>query len=207
MKRIFILFLIFILTLIIAQETIWAASYVTLTTGKTYTFTGVVQWHDAYNNNYSDDNPTQAWLILDETLKCRVDGSTITENVKDIFVTCNDGWEKYIGKRVSLTGSFYCTDWALCQFSEKITVLNDVKPTKVTLSKASLTLNVGKTHTLKATVSPGNATNKNVTWTSSNKKVATVSSSGKVKGIKKGTATITVKTANGKTAKCKVTVK
>ena len=44
-------------------------------------------------------------------------------------------------------------------------------------------------------------------WTSSNKKVATVNKNGKVTAKKKGTATITVKTANGKKYSCKVTVK
>ncbi len=78
-------------------------------------------------------------------------------------------------------------------------------PTKVTLNKTSATLTVGKTMTLKATLSPKKATSK-LTWTSSNKKIATVDSSGKVKGVKAGTATITVKTANGKKATCKVTV-
>ncbi len=79
------------------------------------------------------------------------------------------------------------------------------KPTKVTLNKTSATLTVGKTMTLKATVTPKNASTK-LTWTSSNKKIATVDSSGKVKGVKAGTATITVKTSNGKSASCKVTV-
>jgi uncharacterized protein YjdB len=82
-----------------------------------------------------------------------------------------------------------------------------VLPTKVTLNKTALTLQVKKTFTLKATVAPSNATNKTVTWTTSNKKVATVTAKGVVKAIGKGTATITVKTANGKKATCKITVK
>ena len=205
MKRILILALVFLFAMSFVPETAGAASYTQLTTGKTYTFTGIVQWHDAENLNDTSLNPTQAWLILDETLVCRIDGLKVTEYIVDIFITCNDGWEKYIGKRVSVTGSIYCTDWALCQFSEKITT--DIKPIKVDLNKTSLTLNVGKTFTLKATISPKTAINKTLTWSTSNKNIATVSSTGKVKAIKKGTATITVNTANGKTAKCKVTVK
>ncbi len=81
-----------------------------------------------------------------------------------------------------------------------------VAATKVTLSKTSLSLNVGKTSTLKATVSPSNATNKNVTWSSSNSSIATVKN-GKITAKKAGTATITAKTSNGKAATCKVTVK
>ena len=78
----------------------------------------------------------------------------------------------------------------------------------VKLDKTSQTLNVGKTASLKATVSPSNATNKKVTWSSSNTAVASVNSSGVVTAKKAGTATITAKTADGgKTAKCTVTVK
>ncbi len=88
----------------------------------------------------------------------------------------------------------------------KVTVKNQVNPTSVKLSKTSVTLYKGKTTTLKATVNPSNATNKKVTWTTSNKKVATVSN-GKITAKGVGTATITVKTANGKKATCKVTVK
>lgn len=55
-------------------------------------------------------------------------------------------------------------------------------------------------------MTPSSSTDK-LTWTSSNKKVATVDKNGKVKALKKGTATITVKTASGKKAACKITVK
>ena len=78
-------------------------------------------------------------------------------------------------------------------------------PASVKLDKTTVNLLVGKSITLKATVSPNNA-NQKVTWSSNNKAVATVSSGGVVKGIKAGTATITARTVNGKTAKCVVTV-
>jgi len=205
MKRILIMALTLMLAAGFIPEAVGAASYTQLITDKKYTFTGIVQWHDAENKNDTSLNPTQAWLILDETLVCRIDDSNVTENIVDIFITCNDGWEKYIGKRVSVTGKIHCTDWALCQFSEKITT--NIKPVKVELNNTSLTLNVGKTFTLKATISPKTAKDKTLIWSTSDKSIATVSATGKVKGIKKGTATITVKTVNGKTAKCKVTVK
>lgn len=70
------------------------------------------------------------------------------------------------------------------------------------VSKTILSVKKGKTTTIKATAMPAGK----ITYTSSNKKVATVTSKGVVKGIKKGKATITVK-ANGKTIKVKVTVK
>lgn len=68
------------------------------------------------------------------------------------------------------------------------------------LNKKSVSLNVGKTYTLKATGTKGK-----ITWTSSNKSVATVSSKGVVKARKKGTAVITAKYGKKKLT-CKVTV-
>ena len=88
----------------------------------------------------------------------------------------------------------------------KITVTVAKAPTKVTLNKKSLLLKVGETFKLKAKLPSKTASNK-ITWTSSNKNVATVSNSGKVKAKAAGSATITVKTFNGKKMTCKVTVK
>ena len=65
---------------------------------------------------------------------------------------------------------------------------------------------MGKTLTLTATVTPDNATDKTVAWTSSNDAVATVDANGVVTAKAEGTATITA-TADGKTATCTVTVK
>ena len=77
----------------------------------------------------------------------------------------------------------------------------------VSLDKTELSLEVGGEETLTATVAPTNATNKNVTWESSNTSVATVDATGKVTAIGAGTATITVTTVNqSKTATCEVTV-
>jgi uncharacterized protein YjdB len=80
---------------------------------------------------------------------------------------------------------------------------------KITLSQTSATLTKGQTLQLTASVQPTNATNKEVAWTSSNKNVATVSSTGLVTAVAAGTATITC-TANdgsGVKATCSVTVK
>jgi len=84
-------------------------------------------------------------------------------------------------------------------------------PTSVAVTgvslKSSTYILVGNTETLNATITPSNATNQNVTWRSSNSAVATVSTSGKVTAVAKGTATITVTTVDGgKTASCTVTV-
>ena len=81
------------------------------------------------------------------------------------------------------------------------------KVTSVSLNKNNLTLDVGKSETLAATITPNNATNQNVTWESSNPSVATVDESGKVTAVAPGEATITVTTEDGsKTATCTVIV-
>ena len=83
-----------------------------------------------------------------------------------------------------------------------------VAVTGVSLSQSELTLNVNESVALNATVSPENASNKNVSWSSSDETVATVDTNGLVKALKAGTTTITVKTEDGeKTATCSVTVK
>ena len=87
----------------------------------------------------------------------------------------------------------------------KFIALDVSEPTSVSLNKTSLTLDVSKSYTLAKTVSPSNAVT-SYTWRSSNTSVATVDSNGKVTAKASGTATITVKTSNGKTANCKVTV-
>ena len=82
-----------------------------------------------------------------------------------------------------------------------------VAVTGVKLDKTTATVNVNGTTQLTATVEPSNATNKNVTWKSSNESIAKVDSNGKVTGKSEGKADITVTTADGsKTATCKVTV-
>ncbi len=81
-----------------------------------------------------------------------------------------------------------------------------IEVVSVTLDKTSLKLVEGETATLIATVNPSNATDKSLTWKSSDESVATVSANGEVKALKPGAATITVSSANGKTAACSLTV-
>ena len=80
--------------------------------------------------------------------------------------------------------------------------------TSITLNKTSATLNNGETVQLSATVTPSNASNKSVTWTSSNASVATVNSNGLVTAKGRGTASITATTADGSnlSASCAITV-
>ncbi len=90
----------------------------------------------------------------------------------------------------------------------KVTVSEtSVAVTGVTLSKTVLTLETGASETLTASIAPKDATNQKVSWKSDKPEIATVDASGKVTGVKAGTATITVTTEDGgKTATCKVTV-
>ena len=91
----------------------------------------------------------------------------------------------------------------------KITVTEPVIPvSSVKINTTARTLEPGKTFQLAAWPQPANATNKAVTWTSSNTAIAKVSSTGLVTAVKAGSASITVKTADGGyTATCKITVK
>ena len=119
------------------------------------------------------------------------------------------------------TGEITGTPSAAGEFKFTVTATNDagsdskevtlnvksVPVTDVTLDKQTLELYTGKSATLNAKVQPANATNKNVTWSTSDATVATVQE-GTVTAVAAGTATITVTTEDGShTATCKVTVK
>ena len=111
-----------------------------------------------------------------------------------------------------------CSDGALVSFPYNVTAdvtfyakwessVNTVRVTGVDLDKTSLSFTaVNMTQKLGAVITPANATNKSVTWTSSNPSVATVSN-GTVTALAAGSTTITVTTADGGfTATCSVTV-
>ena len=94
---------------------------------------------------------------------------------------------------------------AKCEITVKEKVIN---VTGIALNKTSLSLTEGDEFTLEATVTPDNATNKNLIWTSDNEAVATVSAEGVVKALRAGTASITATTVDqGKSASCAVTIK
>ena len=109
----------------------------------------------------------------------------------------------------------YYTDFYKYSYSQKKKALEDsynafsytkYGATSVKLNRSTLTLGVGERYGLIKTVSPSSA-NQSCTWSSSNSSIASVDSNGKVTAKKSGWANITVKTSNGKTATCKVTVK
>ena len=127
---------------------------------------------------------------------------TWTSSKKSVATVSSKGVVKAKKKGTAVITAKYGKKKLTC----KVTVKQPVKSIK--LNKTSATLKKGKSLTLKATISPSSANNKAVTWSSSNKKVATVSSKGVVKAVGNGTATITVKVkdGSGKKATCKITV-
>ncbi|NMC27779.1 MAG: hypothetical protein GYA42_06485 [Syntrophomonadaceae bacterium] len=89
----------------------------------------------------------------------------------------------------------------------QVTVVPPVAVTGVSLNQTTLSLTKGFTSALVATVAPGEATNRTVTWSSSDTTVATVDNSGLVTAVAEGTATITARTLDGGySATCQVTV-
>lgn len=85
-------------------------------------------------------------------------------------------------------------------------IVKNVDVSSVQVSPHSVTLETGSTINLQTTISPNNATNKNVTYTSSNSSIATVSSDGKITAISSGNCNITVTSNNNKTDIVNVTV-
>ena len=109
-----------------------------------------------------------------------------------------------------LVGQYYNTnsgEWVSSPYSDifYIDVYKVPAASSISLSKTNINIVVGSGASLSATVSPSSASQE-VTWSSSNKSIATVDSKGNVSAKKAGTATITAKTSNGKSASCKVKV-
>lgn len=135
-------------------------------------------------------------LAKDSTLP---NGLTLNENTGEISGTPTaEGTSTFT---ITATNHWGSDDKELTLTIGKIAV------TRVSLDKKTLNLTEGKNETLIATVKPDNATNKNVTWESSNPNVVTVDKSGNVTAKKAGKATITVKTENANFMDtCEVTV-
>ena len=111
---------------------------------------------------------------------------------------------------VTATGTAYGNSKTQKSRIAKVTISSVSRPIKsITLNKSTLTLECGQTFTLKPTIMPKNASNKNLNWTSSNTKAAAVSKTGVVTAKGGGTAIITAKAADGSKKKvtCKVKVK
>ena len=130
---------------------------------------------------------------------------TVTWSSSDTSIaTVNNGVVKGVKEgTVTITAKTNNGKTATCSVVVKAKI---VDVTKVTISNTSANLVVGGSVSLTATVTPSNATNKTITWTSSNTSVAVVSSTGKVTAKGKGSTTITATSNNGKKATSKVIV-
>ena len=127
-----------------------------------------------------------------------------TVNSKGVVTTKKAG----IGKTVTITAK--AKDGSGKKSSIKIKIVKTVKVSKIKLTTSSKTVKAGKKVTVKAAITPVNATNKKVTWTSSNKDYATVNSKGVVTTKKAGkgkTVTITAKAKDGSGKKAAVKIK
>ena len=155
----------------------------TIYTGRTETLTATIQPADATNKavTWTSDNTGVATVNNGVVTGVSVGSATITAKTAD--------------------GGFTAT----CTVTVEEAPI--VHPTGVSISKTSINLQIGGSETLTATVTPADANNKNVTWSTSDATVAAVDKNGKVTGIEAGNATITATTEDGnKTATCSVTV-
>ncbi len=155
-------------------------------------------------------NQSSVELEIGKTLQLTATVSPSTATRKDIT------WTSSKSSVASVSSSGLVT--AVSEGTTKITATADGKKgectvtvfkgfvavSEVKLGKTEVTLYVGEEETLTASVLPDNATDKTITWTSSDKSIASVES-GKVKAVKKGEATITAK-AGDKTAEAKIVV-
>jgi|GEM_PF-3323999 len=113
------------------------------------------------------------------------------------------------GYLVATSGNVYSVDNIQANGTIQVTFKDvpSVWVTSVSLNKSAITLKIGDTETLVAIVDPSTATNKAISWTSSNNDIATVEADGKVTAVAAGAATITATTEDGGfTADCEVTV-
>lgn len=127
---------------------------------------------------------------------------TWTSSKKSVATVSSKGVVKAKKKGTAVITAKYGKKKLTC----KVTVKQPV--TTIRLNKTSASLKENETLALQATVSPNTANNKGVTWSSNNTKIATVSSTGVVKGVSTGTAiiTATAKDGSGKKASCNITI-
>lgn len=170
----------------------------------------VAGWHEIgsslneFNISFSNstnliefDETTQYYVIIPNDLYLyAADGNTIMEGKTFNPVTCNITGYKAFQYKSSV--------WDV----KGLIIKEGIPVSEVSISTSESSINVGNTLQLEATVSPSNATNQNVTWSSSNPEIATVDeTTGLVTGIALGTATIiATSVSGGKTATTRVEV-
>lgn len=156
----------------------------TMYVGDTYQLEATV------NSKFSDVNHIDRWGVLGTGTKCvSIDDNglvtALRTGTREVYVALANG------------------KIAKC----KIDVLTAFPIEEIKLNKTNLSLVVGETEKLEATIKPSYTTNdKTITWESSNPKVAQVDENGNITAKSEGTATITATSSNGITTNCEVVV-
>ncbi len=158
-------------------------SSLTLSVGSNQTLTATILPSDASNKGITWSSSNTSVATVDQTGKV----TAVMAGSCTITATAKDG----SGKK------------GTCAVT-----INGIEVTSITLSPSSLTLSVGSNQTLTATILPSDASNKGLTWSSSNTSVATVDQTGKVTAVMAGSCTITAtaKDGSGKKGTCAVTI-
>lgn len=154
-----------------------------------------------------DGMATEQGLYATVAYRRFLDGETFLYDMSDVAISA--GTKPVVSPTIDTgSNSGGNSSSTTARKTETKPAASKVKVIKVGLNYSTIYLTKGKSKTLKATVSPSNATKKSVKWSSSNKKIATVNAKGKVTGKKAGSAMITVKAkdGSGKKAICKVVV-
>lgn len=143
--------------------------------------------------------------IISPTGDCLKSGKWSSSNNR--VATVNSNGVVTAKSRGTATISAKSTDGSFNEAKCRIVVKQPVTRVKISNKKAKL--NVGKSKTLKATITPTNANNKSVRWTTSNKKVLNVKATGKITAKHRGKAIVYARATDGskKYGKCLVTVK
>lgn len=201
---------------IAVKKVVLSQRSMSLAAGRTSRLTATVMPSDATNKSlrWTSANTNIATVKADGTVTGVSAGSTV------VYVTTTDG--EYIAIcTVSVTGSISPSPSPSVRPSASPTPRPSVSPspnpsasptavpvTKVSLSRKELSVKVGDSHSLTATVTPANAANKNIKWTSADTGIATVDGNGKVTAVAVGTTMVFVTTEDGEfVAVCRVTVR
>lgn len=166
----------------------------------------VIQWYNEFSDDPSvDPNMNNTGTLFTLQFLVAADASS---GDYDIEVNLKDGVAANLTKVIPDSSNGENVPVTFNKGTITVKENDPVPVTEVSLDRSKLSLAINDTAVLTASVQPDNATDKTVTWTSSDNNVATVDNSGRITGVAKGTATITA-TANdgsGSSAVCVVTV-
>ena len=142
-----------------------------------------------------------SYLAYERSMQSGMAGYWCTASAKEnqSFIATPYGYWDDFGKARSC-------NFIIKAFTDNETQTPVVEVESVSLNKSEMTLTEGESETLAATVTPENAENKSIKWSSNNEAVATVDANGTVTAKSAGTAVITATSTNGKSASCTVKV-